>query len=742
MSAPEAGATLLSALAHVAAAPTSEGVAERACAAVLAATGWQSAVFVLALPTEVVFGAAGLAPEVVASLREDALRYGPVERAVNRAHVLEDYRLAPGVDIAFVPCERRRGLWEPRVRAPAGEGPVGERWEPDDELVLLPHDAEGRSLGTLALAGPPDGRRPRAEHAARLGAPLAFIAAVGALLRSRTEAFEGAREQARRVLDHVQELTRIPDVGTLLDRVAENCARLAGYGVAVLTAHMEDGPKVGSYNLPPDERQAFVESSRRSTVESTAGKRARIRALAYPGTGIAYVPHDVPLSRSKAFTPGRAHAGGTWHPEDRLFLLLRTTQGRDIGVLSLDEPLDGRAPSLGTLGPLRVAESFLDLAGALLETRLLQAQVERTQRLQAVGSLVSGVAHDFNNLLAAIMGYASLLRVQLPPGSELISTARALEEACERAAGATRRLRALTQSAPAERRRIDPAQLVADAVRMARDTFGTSYTVDSEVDAGLPEVLGDPGQLGRALLNLVLNARDAMPAGGRVVVRARAEGAGGGVRLEVEDQGPGLSPEARQHLFEPFFTTKPRGKGTGLGLFAAWSAARGHGGQLDAVERPGPGALFALRLPPAGPFDGGPSGSDAAAPQAARVLVVEDERPIQELLARGIEMLGHQVEVVGDGQDAIDLLERRAGDFDLMFVDLVLPRRSGAEVYRALSTLRRDLPVVLCSGNIEEALLDDGLRLGVVATLPKPWTLPQLHEVVQRALATRAGAVP
>jgi signal transduction histidine kinase/CheY-like chemotaxis protein len=734
---------LIEALVRVAAAPTVDAAADLACEAVLQATGWQSAAYVIALPSGLVFGFAGLGPDEAAQLREAGARYGPVERAANRLRALDGYRLADGLDIAFIPVERRQGLWEPRLRTAKGEAPSGARWEPDDELVLLPHTPQGLSLGTLALAGPPDGKRPTARDASWLAEPLAFAAAVGALLRARELAVESGREQARRVLDHVQTLTHAEDVGALLDRTAEVCAHLSGFGVAVLTAHMEDGPRVGTYHLPPEERERFLESARTSTIESTAGKRARIRALSFPGTGIAYVPHDVPLSRSSAFAPSRPTSSGSWHPEDRLFILLKTTQGRDIGVLSLDEPVDSRAPTAGSLGALRVAERFLDLAGALLETRLLQAQVERTQRLEAVGALVSGVAHDFNNLLGAIMGYASLLRVQLPQGSELLGTARALEEACERAAGATRRLRALTQSAPAEKRRVEPTQLVADTARTARDTFGPRYVLETEVDGRVPDVLGDPGQLGRALLNLCLNARDAQPQGGRIRLRARREeptapDALPGVRLEVEDDGPGLSREARQHLFEPFFTTKPRGQGTGLGLFGAWGVARAHGGSLEAVERPGPGALFVLRLPAVSAPGPTAVPTPSAARRRARVLVIEDERPMQELLTRGLEMLGHEVEVIGDGQDAIDLLERRAGELDLVLLDLVLPRRSGVEVYHALRALRADLPVVLASGNVEDGLVDDRLRAGVAATLAKPWTLPQLHQVVDLVLS---GAV-
>ena len=732
---------LFAALARVAQAESLDAAADAACAAVVARGRWGRAAYVSVLPGGMVFGCAGLTPAEHDGFRSELIRFGPVERTTNRLYVLEVHRFAPELDVAFIPAEKRGRLSRVLLRSAPGTGPAGARWEADDELVLLPHTPEGASLGTLALSAPSDGRRPGPADLPELRRLLAFGSAVGALVRARERAVESGREQSRRVLDYVQSLAHIDDVDTLLDRVAEICARLAGFHVGVLTAHMEDGPHVGTWNLTADEREAFRRSSRGSTVESTSPKRARIRAMAFPGTGISYVPHDADLGRSKAFTPGKTQPGGTWHAEDRLFVLLKTTQGRDIGVLSLDEPLDHRAPAASSLGALKVAERFLDLGGALLETRLLRAQVERTQRLEAVGTLVSGIAHDFNNLLGAIMGYASLLRVQLPEGSELHATVRTLEEACERAAGLTRRLRALTQSAPSQKQPLDVAALVSDAAKVARDTFDPRLTIETDLQPGLPQVLGDPGALSRALLNLCINARDAQPEGGRIVLRAAPEpGLAGspptGVRIEVEDEGPGLSPQARVHLFEPFFTTKPHGKGTGLGLFGAWSTARGHGGSLEAVERRESGALFRLRLPaaPAAAPRGG-TASPTRAPERRRILVVEDESSMQDLIRHGLELLGHHVEAAWDGQEAIDVLERRAGEFDLVLLDLLLPRRSGTEVFRVVRSLRPDLPVILSSGNVEEALLDGDMKVGVAATLPKPWTIPHLQDVVQRVLA-------
>jgi signal transduction histidine kinase/ActR/RegA family two-component response regulator len=738
-------AEVLDVLERIPSADTPDGMADLLCASVVAFGRFRRAAYVAAFRGGLVFGSAGLGEDERASLRKSMALFGPVERSLNRLHVLERHRLVPGLDVAFVPCESGRADLPPSLLGgPAGHAPPGRRWEPQDELVLLPHDEKGASLGTLALADPADGRRPSAVDATLLADLLRLTGTAARSIRGRQRAIDAGRDEARRVLGYVESLTQISDLEVLLDHTARICATLAGFRVGVLTAHVEDGPRLGAWNLKPEERAAFARTQRGSTLEGTAAKRAKIRALAFPGTGIAYVPKTVDLARSRAFTPSPEPARGTWDAEDRLFILLKTTRGQDFGVLSLDEPLDGDAPRVHMLGPLKVAERFLDLAGAILEARLLSAHVERVQRLEAVGTLAAGIAHDFNNLLGGIMGYASLLRLKAPEGSDLATIAKAVEDACERAAGLTKRLRGLTSSALPASGPVDVRAVIEDCAKVARETFDRRIEVQVALPGALPSVRGDAGQLYQAVLNLCINARDAVGGGGWIRLSAESDATPGvlasqrprrWVRIEVADNGRGIDDAVKPRLFEPFITTKSREKGPGLGLFHSWSVARAHGGTIEAADRPGGGSVFRILLPAEEPAPAETPRQAPASAAAARILVVEDEPMLQDLLRRGLEAMGHRVRIAGDGDEAVAAVEDASEEYDLVVLDLILPKRSGTEVFQVIQDRRPGLPVLLSSGNVEEGLLDSDLMRGVAGVLPKPWRITDLDQAVSRILS-------
>jgi PAS domain-containing protein len=228
---------------------------------------------------------------------------------------------------------------------------------------------------------------------------------------------DAALDEAQTILGFVEALNAVEDLQTLLDLLAEGVARTAGWDVAVLSVYLPDGAILGGYHLPEDERVRFLSSMARTPLAMRLAKRAKIRDLAFPGTGIAYVPHTVDLSRSIAFAKSRPNEHGTWHPEDRLFVLVKTGTGQEIGVLSLDEPLDGMAPSLATLGPLRVVERLLALGAAVLQERVLSRdlkQKEKAYRALVDGAPVGIYRRDGNGRmlsanprLAEIFGYPS-----------------------------------------------------------------------------------------------------------------------------------------------------------------------------------------------------------------------------------------------------------------------------------------------------------------------------------------------
>jgi two-component system cell cycle sensor histidine kinase/response regulator CckA len=291
--------------------------------------------------------------------------------------------------------------------------------------------------------------------------------------------------------------------------------------------------------------------------------------------------------------------------------------------------------------------------------------------------------------------------------------------------------------------------VLADCARTARETFDRRIEVSSHAEPGLPLVRARASELHQALLNLCINARDAMPDGGRLHLSAasdargplaRPDGAPAGpwVRLEVRDSGSGMDEATRARIFEPFFTTKPKGKGTGLGLFMVYSTLRSLGGAVEVDSAAGQGTVFRAFLPVA-PNAEAPGAVPAAEPEGparpARILLVEDEEMLRSLAEVVLRGQGHTVETAVDGAEAVARLEAEGPPPDVVILDLVLPRISGADVFRRLRRRHPGLPVLLTSGQMEGDALDDDVRAGVAAVLPKPYRPAELVAAVRRALA-------
>jgi CheY-like chemotaxis protein len=299
---------------------------------------------------------------------------------------------------------------------------------------------------------------------------------------------------------------------------------------------------------------------------------------------------------------------------------------------------------------------------------------------------------------------------------------------------------------------VEVAEVLADCGRIARETFDRRVTVEVDAPAGLPPVRGRTSDLHQAILNLCINARDAMPGGGRLSLRAARSPtgprqppeeahSGEWILLEVRDEGEGMDPATQARIFEPFFTTKQRGKGTGLGLYMVYATVRAHGGAVDVESQPGKGTTFRVFLPaspdpavaaaPAPP----PPPPPPPAPSGARVLVVEDEEMLRNLAAAILTAQGYAVESAGDGERAVALLEKPGAAFDLVLLDLVLPKMSGVEVFRRLRAVHPRLPVLLSSGNVDDGMVDQEVRKGVAGLLPKPYRTGELVSAVARVLA-------
>ena len=383
--------------------------------------------------------------------------------------------------------------------------------------------------------------------------------------------------------------------------------------------------------------------------------------------------------------------------------------------------------------------------------RSLEAQLFQSQKIEAIGRFAGGIAHDFNNLLTAISGYAEILRAELDPADPRSEDVSEIQKASKRATQLTAQLLAFSRRQVLQPRALDPKKVIDDLAPMLQRLIGEDVELVCNAAPGLGPILADPGQLDTVLINLALNARDAMPGGGRLVIEAvDAEidegfaashvGAhvGPHVMLAVSDNGTGMEAATLEHAFEPFFTTKDTGKGTGLGLSTVLGIVEQSGGYISAESAPGRGSAFRIYLPRTVARE-----AEVAhvvtprvrhEPPNGTLLVVEDEGPVRALVQRVLEDAGFRVMVAVDGNDALELAGRHQGRIDLLFTDVVMPGMSGRELAERLLAQRPGTPVLYASGYDEEmvaerASLDPGIQY-----LAKPYTAAQLLDRIQTLL--------
>ncbi|NUP99152.1 MAG: PAS domain S-box protein [Armatimonadetes bacterium] len=368
----------------------------------------------------------------------------------------------------------------------------------------------------------------------------------------------------------------------------------------------------------------------------------------------------------------------------------------------------------------------------------LQEQLRQAAKMEAIGHLAGGIAHDFNNLLTAIVGYNGMVMEQLAEGHPARDDAAQVHQAAEHAASLTRQLLTFARREMVEPQPIEVGEQLARLEQLLRRLLGSQ--LELLVDPGRQPltVQADPGQLEQIVLNLAINARDAMPDGGRLSITAEpatvAESAdqplplaaGAYVRLRFTDTGCGIAEEVRGHIFEPFFTTKPKGKGTGLGLATVYAIARQSGGHVECRSRLGEGSTFTVWLPrldrPAAANT--PLAEAPALP--ARVLLVEDERAVRTLTARALKNLGYEVHAACDAEEALTLADELDGEFDLLVADMIMPGMTGRVLADELTASYPGLRVLFISGYADTEVGHLALDQHRRAFLAKPFTAREL----------------
>jgi signal transduction histidine kinase/ActR/RegA family two-component response regulator len=386
------------------------------------------------------------------------------------------------------------------------------------------------------------------------------------------------------------------------------------------------------------------------------------------------------------------------------------------------------------------------------ERRLWHIQLAQAQKMDAIGKLAGGIAHDFNNLLTAILGNASLILEDVEAGSPVHQEATQVRRAAESAATLTQKLLAFGRRQVLHTEQFDLRQLLDDVMQLVRRVVGEHIDLRSDFQQDLWRVVADPVQVEQAVINLAVNARDAMPDGGTLEIVARNVSRPKGerrpdcqiepgeyVQITVRDTGIGMDESIRARMFEPFFTTKPKGKGTGLGLSSVYGIVRQSGGYIHVTSAPDAGTTMELLLPRAANVDAGTTQrteSEEPAPGSETILLVEDDEPVRDLARASLERQGYSVLTARDPDDALRIAHQHPNGIALLLTDVRMPGMQGPELATRLRFMRPGLRVLFMSGYAAEAVTSDTLKRATL--LEKPFLPGALTRAVRRALDRRS----
>jgi PAS domain S-box-containing protein len=413
--------------------------------------------------------------------------------------------------------------------------------------------------------------------------------------------------------------------------------------------------------------------------------------------------------------------------------LVRDAQGRPAYLLALIQDIS--------------AQKKAQEERARLQTQLFQAQ-----KMEALGTLASGIAHDFNNLLSVILGFASIARLRLGPADPMLESVKMIEQSAERAADLTRQLLGLARQGKSEQAPVKVVDILGRVVKIITRTFDRRIQVQTRTGSGSAWVVADASQLEQAILNLCINARDAMPEGGTLTLESalvtlapddplRAPNCPPGqyVRISVQDTGTGIEPEVLDHIFDPFFTTKESGKGCGLGLAMVYGMVTNCGGSIHVESAVGGGSTFTIHLPSAPPADQPERGKIPALEGGTGTVLVADDEPMVLAFAQAaLKRLGYSVMTAEDGRKALEVFTQKGSEIDCVLLDLAMPECGGIEACRRMREINPEVRVIISSGYSTGKTAQEARESGAVGFIGKPYTLEALALALKKARQVQA----
>jgi PAS domain S-box-containing protein len=417
--------------------------------------------------------------------------------------------------------------------------------------------------------------------------------------------------------------------------------------------------------------------------------------------------------------------------------------GKEVPCIVAAMPFKGSDGSI-----IGIVEDFRDIT----ERQNLEAQIRQAQKMESIGTMAGGIAHDFNNLLGGMLGYLSIMKTHLYPADRIYRYVELIEKAGERAANLTNQLLAFSRKGKYEIAPVNINESIRNVLNILERTTNKNIEISCSMGDNIPRIEGDPTQIEQTIMNICVNAADAMPNGGKLQIEtelvhldktfsATHPGANPGnyIHITISDTGQGMDKETLSKIFEPFFTTKEKDKGTGLGMSMVYGIVKNHGGYINVYSEAGKGTIFNIYFPPlmkklVEVEKEAKTQTESVATGQETILVVDDEDIIRNMLQEVLEGMGYTVLLADNGEDALKLYRGRCNDIDLVIIDMIMPKMGGKETYLALKKINPDIKTILASGFSQDTVVREILGAGVNGFIHKPFTTTELSKKIREVL--------